>query len=36
MERVRKLDYVDPEYPPEENPTIIYRLRRAEWSLQNA
>jgi RimJ/RimL family protein N-acetyltransferase len=28
MERMRELDYVDPEYPPEENPTIIYRLKR--------
>jgi hypothetical protein len=25
---MRELDYVDPEYPPEENPTIIYRLKR--------
>jgi RimJ/RimL family protein N-acetyltransferase len=31
MERVRALDYVDPDYPPEENPTIIYRLKRADW-----
>lgn len=28
MERMRELDYVDPNYPPEENPTIIYRLMR--------
>lgn len=26
MERVRELDYVDPDYPPDENPAIIYRL----------
>lgn len=31
MERARELDYVDPNYPPEENPTIIYRLRREDW-----
>lgn len=31
MERMRALDYVDPDYPPEENPTIIYRLKRADW-----
>jgi RimJ/RimL family protein N-acetyltransferase len=36
LERARELDYVDPEYPPEENPTIIYHLKRAEWLLQNA
>lgn len=28
MERARELDYVDPAYPPEENPTIIYHLVR--------
>lgn len=28
MKRTRELDYVDPAYPPEENPTIIYRLVR--------
>jgi RimJ/RimL family protein N-acetyltransferase len=31
MERTRDLDYVDPNYPPEENPTIIYRLKRDDW-----
>ena len=31
MERMRALDYVDPDYPPEENPTIIYRLKRDDW-----
>lgn len=30
MERMRELDYIDPNYPPEENPTIIYRLRRED------
>jgi RimJ/RimL family protein N-acetyltransferase len=36
MERVPELDYVDPEYPPEENPAIVYRLRREAWLTQNA
>lgn len=31
MVRMRELDYVDPDYPPEENPTIIYRLKREDW-----
>jgi RimJ/RimL family protein N-acetyltransferase len=31
MKRVPALDYVDPGYPAEENPTIIYKLARAHW-----
>jgi len=31
MERVAELDYVDPEYPPEENPTIIYCIDVDRW-----
>ena len=31
MERAAEFDYVDPNYPPEENPTIIYRLKRDDW-----
>ncbi len=31
MERAAELDYVDPNYPPEENPTIIYLLTRDDW-----
>ncbi|MGX7896130.1 GNAT family N-acetyltransferase [Tsuneonella sp. HG222] len=31
MERAVELDYDDPAYPPEENPTKVYRLDRAAW-----
>ena len=31
MVRAPDLDYVDPDYPPEENPTIIYNLSREQW-----
>lgn len=31
MERCEDLDYDDPAYPPEENPTKIYRLTREAW-----
>jgi RimJ/RimL family protein N-acetyltransferase len=31
MERVERLDYDDPDYPPEENPTKVYRLQREDW-----
>ncbi len=31
MERAERLDYVDPDYPPEENPTKVYRLTREAW-----
>lgn len=31
MTRAPELDYVDPNYPREENPTIIYQLSRAQW-----
>jgi RimJ/RimL family protein N-acetyltransferase len=31
MERAQALDYHDPDYPPEENPTIIFQLQRANW-----
>jgi len=34
MERAEALDYHDPAYPPEENPTKIYRLSRAAWDAQ--
>lgn len=26
------LSYLDPDYPPADNPTIVYRLRREEWA----
>ncbi len=31
MRRQPQFDYHDPLYPPEENPTIIYRLTREDW-----
>lgn len=31
MERLAQLDYDDPRYPPEENPTIVYGLERVAW-----
>lgn len=34
MDRRRELDYVDPAYPPEDNPTIIYVLTREQWEKQ--
>ena len=33
MERAEELDYDDPAYPPEENPTKVYRLMREGWDL---
>ena len=32
MHRAPELDYIDPDYPPEENPTIIYQLSQAQWA----
>ncbi len=31
MERRRDLDFDDPDFPPEENPTIQYSLTREQW-----
>ena len=31
MKRMAHLDYEDPDYPPQDNPTMVYRLRREEW-----
>jgi RimJ/RimL family protein N-acetyltransferase len=31
MTRRADLDYPDPDYPPEDNPTMIYRLDAADW-----
>src|SRR3569623_193301 len=31
MERLAGLDYPDPDYPPEDNPTIVYGIHRAAW-----
>lgn len=29
--RRAKLDYVDPDYPPADNPTTIYRMTQGDW-----
>jgi hypothetical protein len=31
MERRAELDYPDADYPPEDNPTMVYWLRRERW-----
>ena len=31
MARRADLDYPDPDYPPEDNPTMIYHLDAADW-----
>jgi RimJ/RimL family protein N-acetyltransferase len=31
MTRVAELDYADPDFPPEDNPTMVWRLDRATW-----
>lgn len=31
MRRMAELDYDDPDYPPEDNPTMVWRLTREEW-----
>jgi len=31
MKRIAELDYEDPDYPPEDNPTMVWRITRAEW-----
>jgi RimJ/RimL family protein N-acetyltransferase len=30
MRRMAQLDYEDPDYPPDDNPTMVWRLTRAE------
>jgi len=32
MRRRAELDYPDPDYPPEDNPTTVYSLDRADWT----
>ena len=32
LERMRELDYVDPDYPAADNPTTVYRALPATWS----
>jgi RimJ/RimL family protein N-acetyltransferase len=36
MARRRDLDYPDPEYPPEDNPTMVWDLDRAGWQAMRA
>jgi RimJ/RimL family protein N-acetyltransferase len=36
MRRCAELDYPDPDFPPEDNPTIVYRLDAADWRLRIA
>lgn len=36
MRRRAGLDYPDPDYPPEHNPTIVYRLDAADWRARSA
>ena len=31
MERREDLDFDDPRFPPEDNPTILYSLSREAW-----
>lgn len=31
MRRRAELDYFDPDYPPEDNPTMVYSLDAADW-----
>ena len=31
MARLAELDYDDPDYPPEDNPTMVWGLRREVW-----
>jgi RimJ/RimL family protein N-acetyltransferase len=35
MTRRADLDYIDFRYPPEDNPTMVYRLDRADWRARN-
>lgn len=34
LNRCPDLCYFDPDYPPADNPTIVYRIGRAEWAGQ--
>lgn len=34
FERLPDLDYVDPDYPPEDNPTTIWRITRDAWNMR--
>ncbi len=32
LTRQKQLSYLDPDYPPADNPTIVYRIGREEWA----
>lgn len=32
MQRRSDLDFCDPAYPPQDNPTIIYSIAAEEWN----
>ena len=32
LRRLAELDYEDPDYPPEDNPTMVWGITREEWS----
>ena len=34
MRRMAEFDYEDPDYPPEDNPTMVWRITREEWEQQ--
>lgn len=36
MVRAPECDFDDPDYPPEDNPTIAYRIMRADWLEQRS
>lgn len=36
MQRRQDLDFHDPDYPPHDNPTILYSLDRTAWDAQRA
>ena len=36
MARLAELDYDDPDYPPEDNPTMVWGLRREVWQAAQA
>lgn len=36
MERRKDLDFSDPTFPPEDNPTIQYAITKAQWEAQRA
>lgn len=35
MRRESELDYPDPDYPPEDNPTIVFVIEKRDWQLRH-